>query len=142
MPGKGAHSGLWPRKTVCPNPRGFDEGFYNSGSKAGKSLTRSGCEQGLHFLNLISGGRLLILISFSGPFNLASGGFLAAPPLISNCLESPFGTQGRSWRLESCLQEMVDRTGTSPVAQWNLPANAGDAGLSPGPGRSHMPRSD
>ena len=24
----------------------------------------------------------------------------------------------------------------------NLPANAGDTGLSPGPGRSHMPRSD
>ena len=24
----------------------------------------------------------------------------------------------------------------------NLPANAGDAGSSPGPGRSHMPRSD
>ena len=24
----------------------------------------------------------------------------------------------------------------------NLPANAGDAGLSPGPGRSHMPRSN
>ena len=24
----------------------------------------------------------------------------------------------------------------------NLPANAGDTGLSPGPGRSHMPRSN
>ena len=24
----------------------------------------------------------------------------------------------------------------------NLPANAGDSGLSPGPGRSHMPRSN
>ena len=33
--------------------------------------------------------------------------------------------------------------GTSPVAQCNnLPANAGDMGSSPGPGRSHMPRSN
>ena len=52
---------------------------------------------------------LLILRSFRGPFNLASGGFLAAPPLISNCLNLPCGTQGRSWRLESCLQEMGDK---------------------------------
>ena len=30
------------------------------------------------------------------------------------------------------------------VAQWlkNLPASAGDMGSSPGPGRSHMPRSN
>ena len=52
---------------------------------------------------------LLILMSFSGPFNLASGRFLAASPLISNYLNLPFGTQGRSWRLESCLQEMGDQ---------------------------------
>ena len=56
----------------------------------------------------VSGG-LLILTSFSGPFNLASGSFLAAPSLISNCSNLPFGTQGRSWRLESCLQEMGDK---------------------------------
>ena len=42
---------------------------------------------------------LLILMSFSGPFNLAPGGSLAAPSLISNCSNLPFGTQGRSWRL-------------------------------------------
>ena len=30
---------------------------------------------------------------------------MAAPPLISNCWNLPFGTQGRSWRLEPCLQE-------------------------------------
>ena len=52
---------------------------------------------------------LRILMSLSGPFNFASGGFLAAPPLISNCSTLPFGTQGRSWRLESCLQEMGDQ---------------------------------
>ena len=46
-----------------------------------------------------------MLMSFSGPLNLASGGFLTAPPLLSNCSNPPFGTQGRSWRLESCLQE-------------------------------------
>ena len=28
------------------------------------------------------------------------------------------------------------------VVDKNLPANAGDTGLSPGPGRSHMPRSN
>ena len=59
-------------------------------------------------LNLVSGG-LLILMSFSAPFNLASGGFLATPPLISNRSNLPFGTQGRSWRLESCLQETGDK---------------------------------
>ena len=105
--GKGGYSGLLPSKTMCPNQGGFDEGFYNNGSKMG-SLTRLGGEQGLQSLNLISGG-LLILMSFSGPFNLASDGFLAAPLLISYCLNLPFGTQGRSWRLESCLQEMGDK---------------------------------
>ena len=54
---------------------------------------------------------LLILMSFSGPFNLASGGFLTAPPLINNSSNLPFGTQGRSWRLESCLQETGDKKG-------------------------------
>ena len=33
-------------------------------------------------------------MSLSGPFNLASDGFIAASPLISNC--SPFGPQRRS----------------------------------------------
>ena len=37
--------------------------------------------------------------------SLASGGFLAVSPLMSNCLNLPFGTQGRSQRLESPLQE-------------------------------------
>ena len=69
---------------MCPNPGGFDEGFYNNGSKMG-SLTRLGGEKDFHSLNLLSGGVLLILMSFSGSFNLASGGFLAVPPLISNC---------------------------------------------------------
>ena len=32
---------------------------------------------------------------------LVSGDSLALPPLISNCLNLPFGTQGRLWRLES-----------------------------------------
>ena len=35
-------------------------------------------------------------------------------------------------------------SGTSLVAQWlrNPPANAGDTGSIPGPGRCHMPRSN
>ena len=32
----------------------------------------------------VSGGPLLILIGLSGPFNLASGGFVAVSPLVSN----------------------------------------------------------
>ena len=31
---------------------------------------------------------LLILISFYGPFNLASGGFVAVPSFISSCSDS------------------------------------------------------
>ena len=36
---------------------------------------------------------LLILMSFSSSFNPASDGFLAVSPLISNCLNLPFGTR-------------------------------------------------
>ena len=32
-------------------------------------------------------------MSFFAPFNLVSGSFLTAPPLISNCLNLPLGTQ-------------------------------------------------
>lgn len=46
---------------------------------------------------------LPVLMSFCGPFNLASGSFLASPSLISNSLNLPFGIQSRSWRLKSCL---------------------------------------
>ena len=53
-------------------------------------------------------------MSFPGPFNLASGGLSAASPLITNCSNLPFGTQGRSWRLESCLQEMGDKKASMP----------------------------
>lgn len=48
---------------------------------------------------LISSNGLLILMRFSGPPNLASGGFLAASPLISNCANLPFGTKRRWWKL-------------------------------------------
>ena len=64
---------------------------------------------------------LLISMSFSGPFNLASGGFLGAPPLISNCSNMPFGTQGRSWRLETCLQEMGGKKPPCPGAPQGPP---------------------
>ena len=42
---------LQGRLLLCLNPRGYDEGFYNSGSEVG-SLTRLGCEQGLQWINL------------------------------------------------------------------------------------------
>ena len=47
-------------------------------------------------------------MSFSSSFNLASGAYLAAPPLIRS--------QGRSWRLESvpCKKQMGDRKTSVP----------------------------
>ena len=36
---------------------------------------------------------------------------MVASPLIGNCLNLLFGTQGWSWRLDSCLQEMGDKKG-------------------------------
>ena len=71
-------------------------------------LARLECVQGLRWSGL------LILMSFSGPFNLVSGGFMAAPPLISNSLNLPFGTQRRPWRLESCLQEIEEKSPPHP----------------------------
>ena len=55
-------------------------------------------------------------MSFSGPFNLPSDGLLAAPPMISNCSNLPFGTQGRSYRLETVpyKQERGDRKASMP----------------------------
>ena len=57
---------------------------------------------------------LLILMSFSSPFNLVLGDFLTALPLISNYSNLLFGTQGRSCRPESCLHEMGDKTASVP----------------------------
>jgi len=51
-------------------------------------LTRLGCVQGLRWSSP------LILMSFSGLFYLASGGFLAVPPLISSC---PLGKGHGGW---------------------------------------------
>ena len=78
LPDRGEHSGLLPLKTVSL-PGGFDEEFYSSSRV--RVLTRLGCVQGLHSSNLVSGSRLEELL---GSFNPASGGFLAAPPLMSN----------------------------------------------------------
>ena len=33
LPGKGGYSGLLPRKSMCPNPGGFDEEFYDNSSQ-------------------------------------------------------------------------------------------------------------
>ena len=46
LPGKGGHSGLLPRKTMCLNLGGFDEEFHSNSSRVGL-LTRLGCVQGL-----------------------------------------------------------------------------------------------
>ena len=87
---RGEHSRLAPQE-LCPLP-----------GKQGEVLQWSGVcnkDQGsnsLAFLFLLKSFEMVGLLtrlqcvqglgwSFSGPFNLASGGFLAAPPLISNC---------------------------------------------------------
>ena len=69
LQGKGRHSSLLP---VRHNPRGSDEGFYNSGSKVG-SLTRLGCEQGLHSFHLVSGGSMAATLLISKGSNLPFG---------------------------------------------------------------------
>ena len=46
---------------------------------------------------------------FSGPFNLASGGYLAVPSFDQQLFKPALGAQRRSWRLKSCLQEMGDK---------------------------------
>ena len=89
---------------------------------------------------------LLILMGFSGSFNLASGGFLAAPPLslhslIRNCSNLPFGTQGRSapYKKRGTLKASVPRSpagscsvsSSLTLSQVNKPALSGqDPGLS------------
>ena len=57
---------------------------------------------------------LPILMTFSSPFYLASVGFMAAPPSSSNCSNLHFELrESRSWRLESCLQELGGQRGLS-----------------------------
>ena len=72
LPGKGGTQRAHAWKTACPNLGGFSEEFYSNGSRAGL-LIRFECVQGLHSFNLVSGH---LLMSFSGSFNLASGGLL------------------------------------------------------------------
>ena len=55
---------------------------------------------------------ILILMSLSGPFNLAPGGLLLLLPWLPNVL--PFGTLRRSWKLEFCLQEIGDEKASMP----------------------------
>ena len=73
--------------------------FYDSGLRV-----RSPTNSGLQSFNLPS-GCLPLLMTFPGPSKLASRVSLTLPPLISNSWNLPFGTQGRSWRLGSCLEE-------------------------------------
>ena len=55
--------------------------------------------EGLHFhIQGLRWFNLLILMSLSGPFNLASGGFLAVPPLINNS-SAVFNSGHRGWSL-------------------------------------------
>ena len=58
---------------------------------------------------------------------------------------APF-TIARTWKQPKCPKKKYskDETGGFPggTVVENLPANARDTGSSPGPGRSHMPRSN
>ena len=60
------------------------------------------------------------LMSFSGPFNLASDGLSAALPLISNCSNLSFGMHERSPKLDSCLQQMGTKMFPCPGASQGL----------------------
>ena len=59
-------------------------------------------------------GGLPILMSFLSSFNLALACLLAAPSWISNYSNLPFGTQRRSGRLNSYLQEIMDTKTSMP----------------------------
>ena len=59
-------------------------------------------------------------MSFSGPFNLATGGLSPAFPLISNGFNLSFGMQERSHKLDSCLQEMGTKMFPCPGAPQGL----------------------
>lgn len=54
--------GFCLKRVMCLNPREFNQGFYNCGSKAG-SLTRLRAKQGLHSLHLISGDPGPVVVS-------------------------------------------------------------------------------
>ena len=62
---------------------------------------------------------LLILMN-SSPFDCLLG-FLTAPPFMSNCLNLPFGPQGKSWILESGLQETGDQKGFNAQEPHRVP---------------------
>ena len=59
------------------------------------------------FMTMIQSWRLLTRLVYEQ----GSDGFLPTPPLMSNCSNLPFATQRRSWRPESCLQEMGEQNG-------------------------------
>ena len=70
LPGKGGHGSLLLGKTACLQPGGY--------------LTRSSRGGVANKIRVCGGpglrwSGLLILMSFSGPFNLASSSFLTAP---------------------------------------------------------------
>ena len=75
-------------------------GFYNNGSKVG-SLTRSGCEQGFT------------------PFILSRVVSWLLFPWLATVRICPLEL-GKSWRLQSCLQEMGDKRASRPGAPQGL----------------------
>ena len=69
LPGKGGQIGLLPLKPKCLNWEDLMRNFIAKIQRWG--CKRLGCVQGLYFFNLVSGN---LLMSFSGSFNVASGG--------------------------------------------------------------------
>ena len=69
LPEKGIQIGLLPLKPKCLNWEDLMRNFIAKIQRCG--CKRLGCVQGLHSFNLVSGN---LLMSFSGSFNVASGG--------------------------------------------------------------------
>ena len=82
------------------------------------------------------------------PFLLCAGELRNGPDCLSHGSDIvPFSRKGKEKLKFSEIKGFVSRNlclGSSLVVQWfkNPPASARDTGLSPGRGRSHMPRSN
>ena len=127
---KGDTEGCCPGK-LCPNLWECGEEFYSNSSREGL-LIRLGCVEGLHSFNLASDSLLilmnfqvplilplLILMSFSGFYNLVLGGFLTASPLslhplpsvISSCRNLPSWNSGKVMEAKRSLFPVIRNGG-------------------------------
>ena len=83
-------------------------------------------------------GKSLLLLSFSVDLKLDEGSRSRLHSVERIVAPAPSQTPTEIPNLARC----IGRGFPGGAVVENLPANAGDAGSSPGPGRSHMPRSN